>query len=203
MSNNMNKIFPRLKANYGLEIYRNDIGKKFIGKMNLDIDVPDKFTPISDAIFEDILMTFIVDNGSSYIMLQKEFLENNPELTLGSLKLLSVNNLIREIGNKIELYGDPSDVGMITCGGNFEASIIFIPKIWEKLFEVYGPKIAFCIPANDILYVCKFDNKPAIEIMKNQIKEWFHSEETQGLISKVIYLKEEGIKGAKMIDVSF
>ena len=39
--------------------------------------------------------------------------------------------------------------------------------------------------------------------MKNQIKEWFHSEETQGLISKVIYLKEEGIKGAKMIDVSF
>ena len=73
MSNNMNKIFPRLKANYGLEIYRNDIGKKFIGKMNLDIDVPDKFTPISDAIFEDILMTFIVDNGSSYIMLQKNF----------------------------------------------------------------------------------------------------------------------------------
>ena len=51
-------------------------------------------------------MTFIVDNGSSYIMLQKEFLENNPELTLGSLKLLSVNNLIREIGNKIELYSD-------------------------------------------------------------------------------------------------
>lgn len=71
-------------------------------------------------------------------------------------------------------------------------------SIFKKLF---GFKIAFCIPANDILYVCKAENKGAISKMKKQIIEWFHSEDTEGLISKGICFKELGVKGAKLIDV--
>lgn len=203
MAINTNKIFPRLKANYGHEMYKSDLGKKFMGNSEIKLDIPEKFIPINENIFEDIMMSFIADNGLSYVMLQNEFLELNPNLTIDSLKVLSLNNLISEIRDKIQMHGDVNDVAMITCGGNFEAASILVPKTWENLFSHFGPKIAFCVPANDILYVCKADNKDAILKMKMQINEWFHSEDTQGLISKGIYLKEDGVKGAKLIDASF
>lgn len=203
MEINSDRIFPRIKANYGHSIYKDDSGQKFLGNTENKIDLPEKFTPITVELFEDINLTFIADNGGNYQMLQQEVFDLNPNLTIDSLKTSSIKNLMAEIGDKIEMSGDVDDIGMLTCGGNFEATIIFIGGTWEHLYKLFGNEIAFCIPANDILYVCKANNKIAIAKMKNQINNWFHSEDTQGLISKGIYLKVKDEKGIKMIDTAF
>ena len=199
----IDRIFPRIKANYGHIIYKNDSGEKFLGNPDSKLDLPKKFTPITVELFEDINLTFIADKGGNYQMLQQEVFDLNPNLTIDSLQSTSIRNLMAEIGDKIEMSGDVDDVGMLTCGGNFEATIIFIGGTWEHLFKLFGSEIAFCIPANDILYVCKADNKIAISKMKTQINNWFHSEDTQGLISKGIFLKVKDVKGVKMIDTAF
>ena len=203
MEVNTDKIFPRIKANYGHDIYKKDNGGKFMGNSGNKIDLPKRFTPISINLFEDINLTFIADKGGYYQMIQNEVFDMNPDLTIDSLKTTSIKNLMREVGDKIEMRGDVDGIGMLTCGGNFEATIILIGGTWEHLFKLFGSEIAFCIPANDIFYVCKADNKVAISKMKTQINEWFHGKNTQGLISKGIYLKVKGEKGVKMIDTAF
>lgn len=203
MNIDINRIFPRIKANYGHAIYKNDSSKKFLGNSDFKLDLPKKFTPINVELFEDINLTFIADKGGSYQMLQQEVFDLNPDITIDSLQSTSIRNLMAEIGDKIEMSGDVDDLAMLTCGGNFEATIIFISGTWDHLFKLFGSEIAFCLPANDILYVCKADNKVAISKMKSQINSWFHGEDTQGLISKGIFLKVKDVKGVKMIDTAF
>lgn len=199
ISVNNTRIFPRLKANYGHEIYQNDNTRNATKEK---LSLPDKFKPISMNLFEDINLTFIADRGNEYVMLQQEFYKHNPKVNKDSLFTLAVTNLMKEIGDKIEMRGNVDDIGMLTAGGNFEATIIMISGTWDHLHKLFGKNIVFCIPANDIFYVCKEGNEDAIKKMKAQISEWFNSDNQQGLISKGIYIRNSEDKSIKLIDVA-
>jgi len=191
------RIFPRLKANYGHKIYEND---KKRSNTNKNLSLPEKYKPISINLFEDINLTFIADVGNQYVMLQQEFFDLNPEIKKDSLYILAVSNLMKEIGDKIEMRTSDDGIGMLTAGGNFEATIILISGTWEHLHEMFGDKIVFCIPANDLLFVCKEENKVATLKMKNLISKWFREDSLDGLISKGIYLRNHKDKSIKLID---
>lgn len=76
MDIDVNQIFPRIKANYEHTIYKNDSNEKFLGNSNNKLDLPEKFTPITVELFEDIKLTFIANKGGNYQMLQQEVLLN-------------------------------------------------------------------------------------------------------------------------------
>ena len=191
------RIFPRLKANYGHEIYKND---KKRSDTKESFKLPEKYQPITINLFDDINLTFIADTGPQYVMLQQDFFDLNPEIDKDKLYVLAVTNLMKEIGDKIEMRTSEDGIGMLTAGGNFEAAIILISGTWDHLHQIFGDKIAFCIPANDLLFVCNAENKKAISKMKNLISKWFKEETTNGLISKGIYLRDQKDQSIKLID---
>jgi hypothetical protein len=42
---------------------------------------------------------------------------------------------------------------MLTAGGNYEATLILLPEIWESVSQMVSGHIVAAVPARDLLYV--------------------------------------------------
>jgi uncharacterized protein YtpQ (UPF0354 family) len=119
------------------------------------------------------------------------------------LHQISVNALIEEIGEQIKINGDPDHVIMVTAGGNFEAAIILLDNFWEQIHQIIKGNAIISIPAGDLLFICKEGNQEAIQKLRENTKGYFDNPETQGLLSKALYLKESENKELKIIEKTF
>ena len=41
---------------------------------------------------------------------------------------------------------------MLTAGGNYEATLILLPEVWESVAEMVSGQIVAAVPARDVLY---------------------------------------------------
>lgn len=198
------RILPRIKVDYSHEIYANDQLKLFIGNpMPTGIEITEDQKPIVKALYEDLILCFAVDEGNSYKILQNEVFKNNPNLNKDILHQASVNALIEEIGEQIKMNGDPNHIIMITAGGNFEAAIILLDYFWEQMHQIINGNAIISIPARDLLFICKEGNQDAMKKLKEITKGYFDNPDTQGLLSKALYLKEIGKSELKIIERTF
>ena len=197
-------ILPRIKVNYSHEIYIDDQSKSFTGNpMAKGIDIPEDQKPITKILYEDLLLCFAIDLGDSYKILQNEVFKKNPNLNIDMLHQVSVNALIGEIGEQIKINGDPNHLLMVTAGGNFEAAIILLDSFWEQIHQQINGNAIISIPARDLLFICKEGNQDALEKLREITKGYFDNPETQGLLSKALYLKEIGKSELKIIEKTF
>ncbi|MCI5054497.1 MAG: DUF1444 family protein [Flavobacteriales bacterium] len=198
------KILPRIKVNYSHELYANDQAKSFIGNpMPEGVKLTYDQQPITKNLWEDVVLCFAVDKGDRYELLQNDVLEKNPNLNIDLLHQISVNALVEEIGANIQLHGDPNHLLMVTAGGNFEAAIILIENFWEQIYEMIGGNAVIAIPARDLLFICKEGNQEAMAKMKEMTQGYFDNPETQGLLSKALYLKQSGSTGLTYLESAF
>ncbi len=198
------KVLPRIKVDYSHEIYVEDQSKSFSGNsLPEGIEFPENQKPIVKPLYEDLILCFAVDEGNCYKILQKKIFEKNPNLNEDILQEVSVNALIAEIGEEIRVNGDPDDIMMVTAGGNFEAAIILIDNFWEQMHQIIKGNAVIAIPAKDLLFICKEDNQEAIQKLKEITKGYFDNPETQGLLSKALYLKESGNTALKILEKTF
>ena len=198
------RILPRIKVDYSHEIYESDKGNIFLGnELPNGINLPENQKPIIKTLYEDLILCFAVDKGQNYELLQKKVLEKNPNLNEDILHQISVNALIEEIGENIKVNGDPNDIVMITAGGNFEAAVILLDNFWEQIHQIFEQNVLISIPAKDLLFICKEDNKEGKKKIKKITKGYFDNPETQGLLSKSIYLRKSGSNKLKIIDTAF
>lgn len=198
------KILPRIKVDYSHKIYKNDKGKSFLGnELPNGMEIPDDSQPIVKKLYEDLILCFAEDKETHYELLQNKFLKANSSLNEDILHHACIQALIEEIGDKIKMNGDPGYIIMVTAGGNFEAAIILIENFWEQIHQIFGGNVTVGIPARDLLFICKENNTEAREKLKEIIKSYFDNPDTQGLLSKGIYLMETGQTDLKLIDVAF
>jgi len=73
---------------------------------------------------------------------------------------------------------------------NFEASLILIENFWKKIHEILNGNAIVAIPAKDLLFIAKENNQEAIEKLKEMIQDFHSSPNSQGLLSKALYLKK-------------
>jgi|GEM_PF-2907859 len=197
-------IFPRIKADYSHEIYREDGSKAFTGSPLPDgMNISEDQMPIVKKLYADLMLYFVVDRGNSYEVLQNEILKKNPDLNEDILHQISVNALVHEIGDNIKINGDPDHIVMVTADGNFEAAIILIEGFWEQFHQIINGNAIISIPARDLLFICKEGNNEAIEKLKEITKGYFDNPESAGLISKALYLKEKGKNELTIVETSF
>jgi hypothetical protein len=195
-------ILPRIKVNYSHSMYADDGDKTFKGN-EPGFEIPHEQQPIMQNLYEDLLLCFAVDTGSSYELLQNRILPLNPGLTPEKLYEACVHGLAGEVDGQIKIHGDPEEIVMVTAGGNFEAALILLPYFWEHIHNVMGSEVIAAIPARDLLFITKASNPAAIFKLKNMVKESFENEKTQGLLSKGLYLHTAGQAAMQLKYVAF
>ena len=198
------KIYPRVKVDYSHSIYSDDKGEPFLGNpLPKGMNVKDDQMPVVKPLYEDLILFFAIDQGHSYKIIQNELLEKNPHLNLDILYQTSMNAVIEEIGEQIKIHGDPNNIFMITAGGNFEAAIILIDDFWNQIHQIMEGNVILSVPARDLLFICKENNLEAIAKLKEMVKGYFDNPETQGLLSKALYLRTVGNNQLKIFDTAF
>ena len=71
--------------------------------------------------------------GNRYVLLQNRNLSDT--ITREKLHAAALNNMALEVADRTEVKGDPSNVIMLTNGGNFEAAMLLADGLWEKLIR--------------------------------------------------------------------
>lgn len=201
---NQPKIFPRIKVDYAHANYAADQDKDFVGQdQPISEDIPEDQKPIIVSLGDDLLLTFGIDRGEHYELLNRKLFEVNPGLTHEQLQQSSVATMVQEIGEQIQLQGDQDDIIMITAGGNSEAALILIDDLWMQLHEMLNDDLFFCIPARDLLFVCKESNTASADKMRQLVKGVFENPESQGLLSKSIYVRRRNEPGFSITEAAF
>ena len=183
---NVPKVLPRIKV-----IFKAEEGNK---KTELPdgIVLPDKFSPVTLKLYENLNLIFIKDIGISYTAIQKKELEDNPQITIEALHETSIAELVKETKNKIKLHGENDDVVMVTAGANHVAALVIIDDFWRKIHNIFKSNLIVAIPSNDTIFIAKESNPNAKERLLNVVNDLFSSSNSQGLLSKNLYFVKEG-----------
>ncbi len=197
-------ILPRIKVDYSHSIYNDDKTSSFKGNpLPEGMVLPDDQKPIVKELWGDLLLCFAVDIGNSYKLLQQNIMTKNPHLSLEALQQVSINALVAEVGQNIKIHGDPNDILMITAGGNFEAALLLVDGLLDQIHDMIQGDAILAIPARDLLFICNSNNKAGVQKIKEMTKGYFDNPETQGLLSKALYLRKKGVPTLVISDTAF
>lgn len=187
-----NKLSPKDKEIIKVESKLNIDGLKVYPRLISNENSSKKLKellPYTFNYFEDIDLILTVEQNGESIILGNNFFIENPNIKKEALFSQSIQNLMDSIGDRIFIKGDLNKWGRLTVDGDFDANIALISGTWDHLHELMGPKLLFCIPTNDVMYVWKPNNIHAQLNMERQIDLLFKNKNTEGLISKNIYVK--------------
>ena len=153
-----------------------------------DIDLDRGDLPVCVQFADDFSIFFLADCGEYFEMVQIKHLENagiteETLLDIGKENLGSIAHSITITENNGVLY--------FTGSGNFEASLLLVPEIWNEWLKEYCPGgYVAAIPARDILAVADRGNSEGIDKLVSIVdKIWPDSDH---LLTKSLFHYESG-----------
>ena len=84
---------------------------------------------------------------------------------------IALRNILRLSGPVNFREGE--DVVLVTSGGNYEASLILVNGVWQKLTERLGSNLVFAVPNRDIFVVARASSAKAVELLKANARRSF------------------------------
>ena len=169
------KIFPVIK------VALSDAGGKAL-------ELPAESSPLFKEIAGDLLCFYGVDNGDSFVLLNKSQLPAN--VSLDDLDKIAKENLLGDVQKNLQLQKTNFGAIGFTCGGNHEAALILLPEIWSIIKGKLGENVVFGVPSKDMCVFVSGDNKEGIENLKGMIAE-IHSGGDR-LLSKKLFKHSDG-----------
>lgn len=139
--------------------------------------------PVSKKIAGDLYCYYGIDKGThSSLILEKQL---SAEINLEKLDEIARENLIKDYRKKIEMhFTDFGGIGL-TCGGDYEASLITVNGVLDIMVEELGDNLIFAVPSKDLLVFVNGDDQKAIDGLKQMIDE-VHRDGEQ-LLSKLLF----------------
>ena len=136
----------------------------------------------------DLLCFYGIDKGTHFsLILNKQLPE---DISLEKLDELAHENLVKGFRKKIEMHEtDFGGIGL-TCGGDFEASLITINGVLDIMAEELGNNLILAVPAKDFIIFVNGDDQKAIDGLKQMISE-IHKD-GDNLLSKKLYIYKDG-----------
>jgi uncharacterized protein YtpQ (UPF0354 family) len=166
----MPKVYPRIKHVNFLDVI-----------MNID-DMPESSRPIVETLVGDLLLSYAIDTGDSYISVSLDMLNKhgaNPE----ELRPLAEENALdamREIRQHEGLVNKLTTIdNLITCS-------ILYPALWNQIKNEMGGDIFVAFPNRDTVFYVRDDNEEAVTELLRIINEDIDFCETHAL-SKLLY----------------
>ena len=115
-----------------------------------DITLSKADSPVERRLVADLLIFYAFDAGAHYEIVAYRDLEQLG-ITADELHERALLNL-REL--KLEVRAHKGDrIIMLTAGGNYEATLILLPEIWESVSPMVSGHLVAAVPARDLLYV--------------------------------------------------
>ncbi len=144
-------------------------------------------------LFDDILLTFGLDNGGeTYERLKINHFSDFERV--GQINVLNhaYLNFEKKIKDTISMDIYPSGIGMlIYCGGK-ESSLITDERVWNQIQSAINSKeIVFSIPTQDIFIFCDKNSTESIELLKVNTFGTFSDPSLSGKISSKLFFRNE------------
>lgn len=115
-----------------------------------DLSLSKADSPVERRLVPDLLVFYAFDAGSHYEIVAYRDLEQLG-ITADELHERALLNLR---GLKLEVRAHKGDrITMLTAGGNYEATLILLPEVWESVSQMVSGHIVAAVPARDVLYV--------------------------------------------------
>jgi uncharacterized protein YtpQ (UPF0354 family) len=113
-----------------------------------DIVLSDADSPVEGELFADLVVFYAFDLGDQFELVSNSGLA---ELSVSKedLHRASIQNL-RALNLPVEVHAGPA-VTMLTAGGNFEATLLLLPELWEAHANSVAGDLIATVPARDIL----------------------------------------------------
>ncbi len=144
-------------------------------------------------LFDDILLTFWLENGSKvYEMLKITHFSDFERLGTNQIVTNAYLNLERKIKDTISMDIYPSGIGMLIYCGGIESSLITEERVWNQIQGAINSKeIVFSIPTQDIFIFCDKKSTESIELLKANTFNTFMDPSLPGKISSKLYFRNE------------
>lgn len=114
------------------------------------LDIPEDGRPVSRPLAGDLIVMYAEDLEGRFVFVSGRRM-SQLGLTMEQLHELALSNLPNRLP-QIEMHGD-SPRHMLTCGGNFEATLLLHDGLWETIAEALPGQAMICVPARDLLFV--------------------------------------------------
>ena len=165
LSRNVRHIEKLMKLNNSIAYFK----QVMPGVGSVDIEVPDNDLPFCVDYAKDISIFFLNDADDHYEIVQNKHLH---ESGISEKELLEcgINNL-RDVLQNIEISKNEG-VLYFSGSGDFEASLLLIPELWEPGLSEHCPNgFIAAIPARDILVVCDKNDEDGTKKLQSIIEK--------------------------------
>jgi len=180
----LNKVYPRIKGLYDEQ----NPDPSPLNHMELAVSIDD--APVIKPLAKGIGICYMLDEGDRFQVIQNKRLSE--DLTIDRLHEAALKNMAAAIADKTEMDGDPTNVMMLTNGGDFEATMLLADFLWSQIEPVFNDNVCVAIPTNDILFIAAKNNPEARESLRLAVRHYFENRETEGLIVRHIYERMNG-----------
>ncbi len=115
-----------------------------------DMTLSEMDSPVEQRLVADLIIFYAFDVGSHFEILAKRDL-----MRLGVSKNELHDRALQNLrGLNLEVRSNQGDrILMLTAGGNYEATLLLLPEIWDSVASLVSGQIVASVPARDILYV--------------------------------------------------
>ncbi len=145
--------------------------------------------PVLVPFAPGLLCAYLWDEGDRFSYVQNRHLLA-ARLDQGRMHASAIENLKRQVGTNLQLHVQGAS-WMLTCDGNFEASLLMVDELWEKLLrDQAGEEPVAAVPARDILCFCPSTLREGIGQLHGIVERVW--EGGDHLVSRQLYTRRAG-----------
>lgn len=166
---------PRIKTN------------QFIETLEAIEGMNEENMPICSPLFGDLLVTYSLDIGDSYISASPSICEEY-KINIDKLPLLASTNAM-QLMRDMKFNTDGTIYELIT-GNDLEACTILFPELWLQISGEIGGDVLAIVPHRNNIFYTRSDSSEGIVALNNMLGK-FNFNDTHSL-SKNLYLFSKG-----------
>jgi uncharacterized protein YtpQ (UPF0354 family) len=139
----------------------------------------------------DLVVVYAWDRQSTLAYARLEELDQLG-LSMADAQPLSLQNLRARLPRELATRGDGKSF-LLVAGGNFEASLILLPEIWDGLSKQLSGDLVCCVLARDVLIVTSTGTAGGIQSLLSARDRIRESMPSGDLISTTLLVRQRGI----------
>jgi uncharacterized protein YtpQ (UPF0354 family) len=128
-----------------------------------DFTLSDDDSPVETRLGADIVIMYAYDMGNYFEIVSKSELRKLG-LTSEALHTLAINNL-DGLNLDIRAHGE-GPVKMLTADGDFEATLLLLPHVWNFVASMVSGRVVAVIPARDLIFFTGEDDHKGLSEMR-------------------------------------
>lgn len=130
-----------------------------------DITLSNDDSPVEARFGADVLVWYAYDMDSHFEIISNSEL-NNLGMSSEELHQLAIHNLD---SLNLEIRAHQNGLfHMLTAGGNFEATLLLLPHVWNFVASMVHGRVVSVIPARDLIFFTGEDDAEGLSEMRRQ-----------------------------------